>query len=238
MAGKQESIRKACKITDEIFEDLVMNINMFKKEIDIDRFIRSSVRKQKLKLAFPPIVATGKNAADPHHKPKNSRLNGFTVVDFGVKVGGYCSDMSRTLFFGKPSKSQVKVYSILLRSQKCAIRSIRLNRRYSDIDKKCRTNLGKYKRYFIHALGHGLGKKVHCDPIIASVLEKREKLTKKRKNIREKIKKAIVKQDDIITIEPGIYIKNKWGMRVEDTILVKKNKEEILTKSPKRLIIS
>ncbi len=236
MAGKIESIKKACKMTDIIFKDLLKNISNFKTESDMDKFIRNAARKRKLKIAFPPVVATGKNAADPHHKPKNSRLKGFTVIDFGVKINNYCSDMTRTLFFGKPNKTQKNLYNLLLKVQNTAIKDLKPNKTYFSIDKKARENLGKHKKYFIHALGHGISKKVHCKPIIASIFKKK-KSTKKREKLIQQVKNTKININDTITIEPGIYIKNKSGIRIEDTLIIKRSNAEILTNSKKKLYI-
>ena len=236
MVDKKRFVAKACQISDYIFSDLVKSVYSFRIEKDIDSFIRSEAKRRKVKLAFPPIVASGKNAANPHHKPNNSRLQGFVVVDFGVKFDGFCSDMTRMLFFGKPSKKELDVYELLLKVQEKAIDELSVGKKYFVIDKNVRTRLGKYKKFFIHSLGHGVGKKVHEKPVIASVFRKRKNVTVKILKRIEEIKNTKIKAGDIVTIEPGIYIKNKFGLRIEDTVVIKKNKVEVLTNSPKYLI--
>jgi Xaa-Pro dipeptidase len=113
---------------------------------------------------------------------------------------------------------------------------LKVGRKYSLLDKDARTRLGKYKKFFIHSLGHGVGKKVHEKPIIASCFRKK-KLTPKRLKMIEEIKNAKICVGDVITIEPGIYVKKKFGLRIEDTVFIRKNSVEVLTNSQKYLVI-
>ena len=236
MVDKERFVSKACVIADSIFVDLVKSVYSFRTEDDINKFIRKKSRHRKVKLAFPPIVASGVNAANPHHKPNNSRLRGFVVIDFGVKFNGFCSDMTRMLFFGKPSKNDLSIYDLLLSVQEKGISDLKVGKKYFDVDKNARKRLGKFKKFFVHSLGHGVGKKVHERPVIASVFRKRKKFTPKILRRIEEIKNAKIKVGDIVTIEPGIYIKKRFGLRIEDTVFIKKNRVEVLTKSPKYLI--
>jgi Xaa-Pro aminopeptidase len=220
MASKVESISKACKVNDEIFSLILENIknNSLKTEKDVDKFIRREARKRKLKIAFPPVVAIGKNAAEIHHKPKKTRLKkGFLVMDFGVKVNGYCSDMTRTVYIGKASKKEKEVYAKLLSVQKSAVNKVKQGAECFEIDCFARKKLGNLREYFTHSLGHGLGKKIHEKPNLSP-------------KTSEKLKK-----NDAVTVEPGIYIKGKLGIRIEDSVLAGK-KPVMLTKSTKKLI--
>lgn len=220
MSSKIRSIRKACSADDEIFNLIVEGIKNknLKTELDIDKFIRSQARKRKMKIAFPPVVATGKNAAEIHHKPKKTKLKkGFLVIDFGMKLNGYCSDMTRTVYIGKASEKEKQIYSKLLSAQENAVKKVKPGADCFEIDYSARKNLGKLREYFIHSLGHGVGRKIHEKPAIGP-------------RTAEKIKKG-----EIVTIEPGVYIKKKMGIRIEDSILADK-KTEVLTKSPKKLI--
>ncbi len=213
-----KNIEKACSITDEIFTSIIENINIFKTEKDMERFILNEIRSRKLKPSFPPIVAAKENAASPHHIPTNRTLEGFIVIDMGVRYKGYCSDMTRTIYIGKPSKKEKELYNLLLKSQLESIKNLNKFNNYGDLCKETRRILGKYEKYFIHSLGHGVGRKIHQLPRVS------HKSTHK------------IKMNEAITIEPGIYIKNKLGMRIEDTLIVRK-KPKILTKSIKGLII-
>lgn len=220
MASKTRSISKACSIGDEIFSSILKNLKSksLKTEKDIDKFIRKEARKRKIKISFPPVVANAANASEIHHKPKKTKLKrGFLVMDFGVKVNGFCSDMTRTVIIGKASPKERKIYSSLLSVQKSAIKKAKPGVECFEIDYFVRKSLKSLREYFLHSLGHGVGKKIHELP----------NLSPRSSNI--------LKKGDIVTIEPGIYIKKKFGVRIEDTIIVKKN-PEILTKSPKNLI--
>lgn len=218
MSSKIESIKKACSINDEIFSLLLKSMKSMKTEKDIDSFIRKEARKRKLKIAFPPVVASGKNAAEIHHKPNKSKLKkGFLILDFGVKAGGYCSDMTRTLYLGKSSQKEKQIYNKVLLIQKSAVKKAKPGIECFDIDCFVRKKLGRLRELFAHSLGHGVGKKIHEKP-----------------NLSPKSCDAL-KKGGIITIEPGIYKKKGFGIRIEDTVLVGK-KPKALTKSAKRLI--
>ncbi len=213
------NIKKSCKITDHILQKCINNIKNFKTEKEIYDFLIKETKLYGCKLAFKPIVASGKNSAEMHHKASNIRLKkGFLVLDFGVKYKGYCSDMTRTLYLGKPSKKEVKFYYLVLKAQEEVIKELKHSIRCFELDGVARSVFGKYAKYFKHGLGHGVGKRIHQSPSLNPWN-------------RRKIKKGVV-----LTIEPGLYFKNKFGIRIEDTILLK-DKPVILTKTRKDLII-
>ena len=138
--------------------------------------------------------------------------------DFGIKYKGYCSDETRTIYLGKPSKKDIKLYNLVLKVHETAIRNLKPGVLGSEFYIKHANIFGKYKKYFIHALGHGVGKKIHQKPSLS---------------IKSK---DIFKKNTVITIEPGLYFKNKYGIRIEDTIIVLKNASEVFCKSSKNLI--
>lgn len=209
-------IRVACKYADNCFNKIVTDFN-FRNEKDIDYFIRRFALDNDIKVSFEPIVAFGKNSSNPHYKNNNARLgNGFLKLDFGFIYKGYCSDFTRTIHLGKPTEFEKENYQKVQEIQKKIIDDLKIGEKYSkynDITKKALGN------NFIHSLGHGLGLEVHESPGIHSK------------------SRDIVTAGNAITIEPGIYFKNKFGIRIEDDILIKKNKIETLTKSNKELII-
>ncbi|MBD3354620.1 M24 family metallopeptidase [Candidatus Woesearchaeota archaeon] len=219
-SARIKNIRKACSITDKIFSLVIKSLknNSLKTEKQIDGFIRNQIRKRKLKIAFPPIVASGKRSSEIHPKPTKYNIKkGFLVLDFGVRFKGYCSDMTRTIYKGKPSKKEQDIYKKLLSIQKSALKKAKPGIECFEIDYFVRKRLKKFRECFLHSLGHGVGKKIHQAP-----------------NLSPKTSE-ILKKGDIITIEPGIYIKDKYGLRIEDTVLVQNNPEQ-LTKSTKKLI--
>ncbi len=217
---KLKSIEKACKICDAVFSETVSKLK--KKEITTEKqvanFIDSCIKDAGAKNSFPTIVASGKNAVSWHHEPKKVRLHkGFCVIDFGAKINGYCSDMTRTIYIGKATKTEKKIYKKLLKTQEKCISKIKAKVNGNDLYLLAKKELGIYAEYFTHGLGHGLGKEIHSKPNIGK-------------------KKSKLKEGDIITIEPGIYIPNVMGLRIEDDVLVTKSGFRIISKSSKKLI--
>lgn len=224
-------VKMACNACDAIFTK-ICKIKDLKdwSEIDLKKFILSEIKKKGLRPSFPPIVSGGARAGNEiHPKPTKEKLAGFVILDFGARYDGYCSDMTRMLFVAegpegsrrsKPTKKDKEIYAQVLKSCELSTKMVKEGVKCADLDKKARKTLGKYQKYFVHMLGHGVGKRIHENP-----------------KIFFKLDEPVLKENMIITIEPGIYIKNKFGIRIEDTILVTKNGYKILTKSPKNLII-
>lgn len=217
----RKNVAKACLITTDIFNGLIIKLKKgcFCTECDIFRWLRKETYKRGCKLAFWPIVSTAENGFEIHHKPNETKLKkGFLVVDFGVRYKGYCADCTRTFYIGKPSKKEVELYNLVLMAQITAIENVKAGVYAADIDGIARAALVKYLFNFVHSTGHGVGKKVHKAPRVSPRSKSR------------------LKDNDIITVEPGLYFKNKFGIRIEDSILVK-NKAVILTKTRKDLIV-
>jgi Xaa-Pro aminopeptidase len=213
-------IKKACRITDAIFEKVISDFN-FKTEGELRDFILSEIKKRGLKPSFPPIVVSGKRAGNEiHPQSTDNILSGFVIIDFGVIYEKYMSDMTRTVFVGKPSQEDEMIYNIILRGELLGIVNAKVNVSCAEVDDVVRNSLGKYKRYFIHMLGHGVGTKIHESP-----------------RLYFKLTKPKLKENMIITIEPGIYIKNKLGIRIEDTCLITTKGCIPLTHSSKDLIV-
>jgi Xaa-Pro aminopeptidase len=213
-------IKKACRATDAIFEKIISNFH-FKTEIELRDFILAEIKKRGLRPSFPPIVSGGKRAGNEiHPQSRESPLSGFVIIDFGVIYQRYMSDMTRTVFVGKPTKEDTYVYNVILGAYVKGIKNATINTCCAQTDMIVRDSLGKYKKYFIHMLGHGIGTKIHENP-----------------KLYFKITQPIFKENMVFTIEPGIYIKNKLGLRIEDTCLVTKKGCLPLTKSPKELIV-
>lgn len=214
-------ITKACQATDKIFTKILHRSDLCKiTEIELVRYILNEIKKVGLKPSFKPIVTSGIRAGNEiHPKPTNEKLEGFVIIDFGVRYQGYCSDMTRTIFIGKCTKKDKDIYNKVLRAQNLGIKLSVKGAVCGEIDGKVRKSLGEDAQYFIHTLGHGLGKKIHELP-----------------RMYYKNTQHILEEGMAITIEPGVYIPNKLGIRIEDTILVTKSDPKILTKSPKELI--
>jgi len=219
--------RKACNITDIIFSELTKRLREeeFKTEKDIVKFLRKQYKKHNVKQAFKPIIASGESSADPHYTRYNSKLKkGFLMVDFGIIYKGFCSDMTRMLYLGKPSEEELRIYNDIKEVHENTIKAIKPNIKIDELCKNFRELLKKkdpdYIKHLKHSLGHGLGKKVHQKPRITLLNEK------------GKLKPGMV-----FTIEPGLYWDNKYGIRIEDDIYLKENGYEILTKTKRDLFI-
>ena len=207
-------IKKACRITDSIFKKIITNFK-FRTEADIVKFMKIEALKAGAELSFEPIVANAKNAIVAHHEAKLKK--GFLILDFGIKYKGYLSDMTRTLFIGKPTKQEVEIYEKVLDIQKKCIERARIGMRTETLYNYSLKLFGKDAKYFVHGLGHGIGVEIHEKP---SLGKSKDKLLK----------------GSIFTVEPGYYNpKNGIGIRIEDDVYLE-NKKEILTKSPKKLI--
>lgn len=214
---KLQRVKKACQITDQIYSKLIKNFN-FKTEIEVANFILKEIEQQGLKKSFPMIVASERNHHHIHHLPKKHKLSGFTIIDFGLKYKGFCSDMTRTIFIGRPKRSDLRLYHLVLQTQKKVIKKIKVGQKYADLDAYARKLLGSRAKFFVHSLGHGLGRNVHQKPGISP-------------NSQDKIRFG-----DIIAIEPGLYRRNHYGLRIEDVIYVGRQ-TQILTHSPRKLFV-
>ncbi|MEE1279928.1 MAG: aminopeptidase P family protein [Oscillospiraceae bacterium] len=219
-----EKIKAAQKITDDAFEYILGRIEEGRSEkelaLELEFYLRSNGASA---AAFDIVFVGGKNSSLPHGVPGEYRLKkgDFITIDFGADVDGYKSDMTRTIALGSVSDEQKKVYETVLLAQKTALGQIKTGKCCNEIDKAARniiSNAG-YGDCFGHALGHGVGLEIHefpnFSPKCTSVLEK----------------------GMILTVEPGIYLPEKFGVRIEDMVLITENGIENLTKSDKSLII-
>jgi len=216
-----DKIRKACSINDKILFEIKQKLEKkdFLTEKDIAEFINKETKRFNCKPAFEPIVSTGKNTSEIHHKPSNKKIGkGFLMFDFGVKYKGYCSDITRMFYIGKPSKKEILLYTLVLLAQETALMYAQPGVYAADVDLIARNILLKHFQNFRHSVGHGVGKKIHMAP-----------------SLRPR-GRAILKENDVVTIEPGLYFSDRFGVRIEDTIVVKK-KPEILTKFTKNLVL-
>jgi len=213
------NLTKAAQLTTIAFQQIIkkLKLKQFKTENDIKRFLKEFAKQHHTKFSFPPIIATNKNTNKPHHKTSDQSLQkGFLLLDFGICYQNYCSDMTRMLYLGRPTKNELALYNFLLKIQIQAIKNLKVNQKFQEIETQTRKDLSKYNSHFIHSLGHGLGKRIHEAP-----------------NFRQP--RYTIQTNQVFTIEPGLYFK-KFGLRIEDTILMKQ-KPVILTKTTKKLLI-
>ena len=217
-----ECIRKACEITDNCFTYLTRFIKKGMTEIEIALEIEKFfIENGADGVAFAPIVASGNNSSKPHAVPSNRLIQSKDVIliDMGCKYKGYCSDMTRTIFVDSVPEVIRRIYEDVLKNQQIVLREIRDGRTVKDIAKVSDCDFGLNGHTLIHALGHGVGLETHEIPIIGMKNE------------------SIIKQNTVLAIEPGIYFYGKFGVRIEDTVLVTKDGCERLTNSSKDYII-
>lgn len=169
-------------------------------------------------ISFEPIIAFGPNSATPHHQNSNKKLKigDVVLVDMGMKYKGYCSDMTRTFFTKKPTAEQEDVYFKVLNAQLDAIKALKAGVKCSKLDEISRESMGKEAaEHFGHSLGHGIGLDVHESPSLSAR------------------SKDILKENMIVTVEPGIYLPGRFGVRIEDMGRVTKTGYENFTKFEK-----
>ena len=217
-------IRAAQQMTDETFTYILDNIEPGRSEIevmlDMEFYMRSLGSEG---VSFDFIVVSGKNSSLPHGVPTDKKIEvgDFITMDFGAVVGGYRSDMTRTVAVGCVSEEQRKVYDTVLAAQKAALAAIKPGQICKDIDKVARDlidNAG-YEGCFGHGLGHSVGIEIHENP-----------------NFNMRCETPLV-PGTIMTVEPGIYLENKFGVRIEDMIYGTEEGCLDITKSEKELMI-
>jgi len=224
------SIQKACDIGDKSFSFILHYIKPGITEKDVAFELETFIRKNGGEPAFPTIVAFGSNSAIPHHKTNTTLLqnNDIILIDFGVRINNYCSDMTRTFFMGKPTQEQNIAYNIVLEAQKKAIELLHHKLVY-DTQRKYITaaSLDKIVREYIlsqgypsipHSLGHGIGIQVHEPPALSPT--SKDKLT----------------DGMVFSIEPGIYLPGRFGIRIEDIFAIQNSELTKLTNSSSSLI--
>ncbi len=201
-------VKKSCGICQRILVKCFKQFRRFKTELDVAKFLENETFAAGCELAFPPIVASGSNAGMAHHMPQNVQLKkGFCVIDFGVKYQGYCSDITRTVFIGKPTEKEKGVYNDVLDVQKTCVKMCVGGQKCSVVYDYALEMLGEW---FTHGLGHGIGVEIHEWP-----------------NLKPKGKEKF-EDGMIFTVEPGVYTK-KYGIRIEDDVLIENGKPKVLT---------
>ncbi len=200
-------IKKACKITNKLYK----KVNFSKSENKIAADLRIECERLGAKF-FDPIIAFDKNAAYAHAKPTNSKGKEVLMVDLSAIYKNYYSDMTRTFVLNWKNSEIKKAYEVCKEAQEMAIDKIKPGVKASYIDKICRDYLKKNGYILEHATGHGIGLEIHEEPSISPK------------------SKEILKEGMVFTVEPGIYLKNKFGVRIEDNVLVTKNGCKILSK--------
>lgn len=217
-------IKEACKITDDVFEEAIKKIKIGMSELELSALIQYiSLCKGATKMAFDTIIASGERGAMPHGRPTSKVFNEneFITIDFGIVYKGYQSDMTRTICIGEPNQELKKIYNVVLEAQKAGVEYIREGRKCSDVDRYVRDIIIKagYGQYFTHGLGHGIGIGDGEFPVLNSKSE------------------TILKEGMVMSCEPGIYIPNIGGVRIEDDVVIENGIGVAINKTSKELIV-
>jgi Xaa-Pro aminopeptidase len=221
-ADEIRQIRKAVQLASSVFPSILEAIHSGTTENEVAAELDHLARRAGAeRMSFETIVASGANSALPHARPGRMHIaRGFVVLDYGVILGGYCSDMTRTVRVGPTNVRARQIYSAVLDAQLAGIAAARAGVQAHTVDDAARSVLRKHKleKYFTHSLGHGVGIEIHESPRLA-------------RGQTQKLESGMV-----ITIEPGVYIPGSGGVRIEDMVLVTRNGCEVLTPTPKELI--
>ncbi|MGB5872198.1 MAG: Xaa-Pro peptidase family protein [Bacteroidota bacterium] len=217
-------IKQAVRLTDIVFQEILGTIRPGVRELEIAAEISYLHRtKGAERDAFEPIVASGERGAQPHARASGRRIKkgDFVTLDFGCTVGGYSSDLTRTVAVGSVSKRRREAYELVLAAQADAIQAARPGMWARELDRIARERIRKagYGKFFTHSLGHGLGLHVHERPRVSSLSRDRLVL------------------GSVITIEPGVYLPGEFGLRIEDDVVITHNGCDVLTSAPKELLV-
>lgn len=226
-ASEVESMRQAAALTCSLYEDLLGWIEPGMRERDIAAELEHRARMAGAEtMSFETIVAAGERSSQPHARATEARVapGDLVTLDFGIVLNGYCSDMTRTFAIGygeKPIPSRWKkrwaeereVFEAVLAAQQAAVNAVRAGITCGEVDRAARSILeaAGYGKYFTHSTGHGVGLEIHEVPRIG------------------KDSKDVLKAGTVITIEPGVYLPGRFGVRIEDSVLVTEDGAEVLT---------
>ncbi len=222
--GELSSVRRAGAIIDQVMCVLGSKVLVGRAETEVAWWLEQEIRNRGADgVSFEPIVASGPNAAVPHHHPGSRRIGlGETViVDAGARVGGYCSDCTRTFVTGELDAELGQAYDVCLATQQAALDRVTAGVRAADLDSQVRAEIEQSELApVLHSLGHGVGLEIHELPVLSHVSEE------------------TLEVGQVVTVEPGIYLAGRGGVRIEDLVVVTAGAPEVLTPVTKELIVS
>lgn len=216
------AIREAARIADEGLEHILEKVEVGRTErdlaLDLEFYMRTHGAED---VSFELIVAGGERSALPHARPSDSPVetDRFLLFDLGCKYEGYCSDITRTVVVGLADARHVEVYEAVLRAQSAGLAALAPGVRCADVDRAARGVLedAGFGAQFSHGLGHGVGIQIHEAPTLRTTSE------------------DVLREGDVVTVEPGAYFPGWGGVRIEDLAVITKDGYEVLSKSPKGL---
>ena len=217
-----EAIRKACGVADAAFDHIQRLIQPGVTELDICLDLEFFMRRQGAGVAFPSIVVSGERSARPHGMPSDKKLeNGdFVTFDFGARIDGYNSDITRTVVVGEATDRHREIYNQVRKANEECIAFMKPGVAASEVDALARRILDEkgFAKYFGHGLGHGLGRLVHDTGRMSAS------------------SKDVLALGQVWTVEPGVYVPGFGGVRIEDDVVVRGGGVEVLTHSTKDLL--
>ncbi|WP_336209103.1 M24 family metallopeptidase [Nonomuraea sp. LPB2021202275-12-8] len=219
-----ELVRTACAITDQAFADISRNIGPGVTERDLARLLDARMIELGAdKPGFETIVAAGENGAIPHHAPTDRELRSGDLVtmDFGALYQGYHADMTRTVCLGEPAGWQREIYDLVAEAQRAGCAAVLPGAQAKEVDAASRSviELAGHGDHFRHGLGHGVGLEIHEEPFLGPSRTGR---------LEDRVP---------ITVEPGIYLPGRGGVRIEDTLVTRGSGAELFTKTTKELLV-
>jgi len=222
-ASELTRMRDAARLGSAVMDHAIRTVRAGISEQDLAAEIEYQMRKRGAEgPSFETIVASGARAALPHGRATSKRIREkeLVVLDLGVILRGYCSDLTRTVHVGRASREVRRWYAAVLEAQREARRAVQAGIEAAAVDEAARSILRRegLEPYFIHSTGHGLGLEVHERPSLG------------------RNQKALLKAGSIVTIEPGVYFPGRGGIRIEDDVLVNEAGSETLTSTPRELI--
>jgi len=219
IAKIRSAVHLGAKIYDRALEVLRPGI----KEVEVAAEMELAARRGGAEaMSFETIIASGPRSALPHGRASSQPIapEAFVVCDFGVILSSYCSDQTRTVWVGTPSDDARQAYEAVREAQQTAIEAVRAGVKAGEVDAAARSSLRKagFGRYFTHSTGHGVGLEIHEGPRIGDG------------------QREVLQQGMVITIEPGVYFPGKWGIRIEDMVVVTAGGCEVLTPTKKHFV--
>lgn len=221
-AQEKIELEKASQLADEVVERIKTQLSASMTEAQAARELAVLWQEAGAEgMSFPPIIAAGPNSAAPHHEPDGSLLlQGSTIiVDTGGIVEHYCSDITRTFVLGKPDVEIERVYNIVLQAQLAGIEAAKPGVTLGEVDERVRQVIvdAGYGEYFTHRTGHGVGLDIHEPPFVVNG------------------NSQVLEEGMVMSIEPGIYLPGKFGVRIEDLVIIEEAGARSLNRAPKRL---
>ncbi len=221
--GELKLIAKGARHNDELFGRLCGLLKPGISEMDIKAEIVYYMNRQGAEPAFDPIIASGPNSSLPHATPTNRKIEAgdFVTMDYGCRFEGYCSDFTRTVAISRIDKEMQKVYDVVNRAGEEAFGALKAGAAAKDVDAAARSYINEagYGAEFGHGLGHGVGMQIHEAPTLNALCE------------------DILEPGMVVTVEPGIYLKGRYGVRIEDLCVVTRDGFDNLTAAPREMII-